>query len=188
MANRGAAAALALALAACSFDYEQATVSESLGEKIPDTILERFSQTVVRDARPTLVMEAAEARTYRASKQVLLVGARFREYDSSGEVAIEGQAERAVFHTDTENAELSGEIVLYSAGDEATMRATSLEWNRDRRLARSAPGSAVVVERQDGTRIEGHGFEADFRSHTIRFSGGVSGTVVTDEKTRDEEP
>ena len=60
-----AAAALALALAACSFDYEQATVSESLGEKIPDTILERFSQTVVRDGRPTLVMEAAEARTYR---------------------------------------------------------------------------------------------------------------------------
>jgi hypothetical protein len=41
------------------------------------------------------------------------------------------------------------------------------------------------VEKDDGSRIEGRGFEADFRTHTIRFSGGVSGTVVTDE---DEAP
>jgi LPS export ABC transporter protein LptC len=180
--RRAAAVALvAAALAACSFDYEQATVSESLGEQVPDTILEGFSQTVVRDSKPTLVMEASRASTYAASKQVLLVDARFREYDSAGEVAIQGQAGRAIFHTDTENAELSGGIVLYSARDEATLRATSLDWDRDRRLARSAADASVVVEKDDGSRIEGRGFEADFRTHTIRFSAGVSGTVVTDE-------
>ncbi len=182
-----AVAAMLASLMACSFDYQQATVSESLGE-VPDTILERFSQTVVRDGRPTLVMEAAEARTFRSSKQVVLVGARFREYDSAGELAIEGRAEKAVFHTDTENAELSGGITLYSSRDEATMRAESLEWNRERRLARSGADEAVIVEKDDGSRIEGRGFEADFRTHTIRFSRGVRGTVVTKDKKEEQAP
>lgn len=181
--GRALAAAVAGALfcAACSFDYESATVSDSLGEQMPDSVLERFSQTVVRGGRRTLVMEADEARIFRASKQVRLVGARFREYDTAGELSIQWRAARAVFHTDTENAELSGGMVLYAARDESTLRATSLDWNRERRLARSAADDAVI-ERDDGSRIEGRGFEADFRTHTIRFSGGVSGTVVTDKK------
>jgi len=180
-----AAVALTAGYAGCSFDYEQATVAESFGEEIPDTVLETFSQTVVRDGRPLLVLEADEARTYGASNRVLLIGARFREYDSDGELSIEGRAERAVFHTDTENAEFSGEIALYSAQDEATLRATALDWDREHRFVRGGD-AAVIVERDDGTRIEGRGFEADFRTHTIRFTGGVGGTVVTKEK--DEEP
>ncbi len=177
-----AALALAMGLTGCSFDYEPATVAERLAEEIPDTILEKFSQTVVRDGKPQLVLEAGEARTYRASNRVLLRGARFSEYDSQGELAIEGRAERAVFHTDTENAEFSGEIVLYSARDKATLRATVLDWEREHRFARGGPDSAVIVEKDDGSRIEGSGFEADFRTHTIRFASGVRGTVVREEK------
>jgi LPS export ABC transporter protein LptC len=172
--------AAAVALAGCSFNYEPATVAEKLGE-IPDSVLQTFSQTVVRDGKPLLRLEADEARTYRTSERVLLSGARFQEYDSRGELAVEGSAENGVFHTDTENAEFSGRIVLYSARDKATVRASSLEWDRKRRLLSAGGDGAVVLERDDGSHIEGHGFEADFRTHSLRFTAGAGGVVVTGE-------
>jgi LPS export ABC transporter protein LptC len=175
------ATAAILGLAGCSFNYEPATVAESFGEAIPDTILENFSQTVVRDGRPELVLQAGEAKTYSASNRVVLSRARFQEYDSTGKLSIEGEAARVVFHSDTENAEFSGGIDLYSAQDKARLKATALDWDREHRSVRGAPQDAVHVEKDDGSRIEGRGFEADFRTRTIRFGAGVSGTVVTAE-------
>jgi LPS export ABC transporter protein LptC len=175
------AAAAALVACGCSFNYDAATVAESLGQEIPDTVLERFSQTVVRDGKPQLVLEAAEARTFRVNARVLLASARFREYDSAGELSVQGSAEHAVFHTDTENAELSGGIVLHSARDKATVRTTVLDWDRAHRFVHGDPDAAVIVEKDDGSRLQGTGFEADFRTHTIRFSGGVSGTIITED-------
>ncbi len=177
-----AVAVILAALAGCSFDYEPATVAESFGQEIPDTILENFSQTVVRDGKPQLVLEAGEAKTYGASNRVLLSRARFQEFDSAGKLSIEGRAERVVFHSDTENAEFSGGIELYSAQDKARLKATALDWDREHRFVRGGPEDAVQVEKDDGSRIEGKGFEADFRSRTIRFGAGVSGTVVTGKK------
>jgi LPS export ABC transporter protein LptC len=179
------AAAATLAAAGCSFDYEPATVAENLGE-IPDTVLENFSQTVVRDGRPLLLMQAAEARTFGASKRVLLRGAVFKEFDSTGQLSIEGRAERATFHTDTENAELSGGIELYSSRDKARVRAESIAWDRERRLARGGAAEVVAVDRDDGSRIQGSGFEADFRARTIRFTAGVSGTIVHEDENKKE--
>jgi len=63
-----------------------------------------------------------------------------------------------------------------------THYAVALDWEREHRFARGGPDASVAVEKDDGSRIEGRGFEADFRTHTIRFTSGVSGTVVTEEK------
>ena len=44
----------------------------------------------------------------------------------------------------------------------------------------STLGDAVEFTRDDGSQVRGAGLEADVRRKTIRFSGAVSGTPVTE--------
>ena len=165
---------------ACSFDYEQATVADELSEEVASSTLIDFSQTVVRDGRPIMVLEAEDARTFEESQTVVLTGAHFRELDQEGAVLVEGWAERAVYHTDTENAEIQGRVILYSAKEETTLTATDLSWDKEGRVLRSTETGVVTLERDDGSEISGRGFEANFRHREIRFGSDVRG-VVTDE-------
>jgi LPS export ABC transporter protein LptC len=144
--------------------------------------MSRFSQTVVRDGRPVLVLEAEQARSYADAKRIVLREAVFRELDDDGEVLVTGRADRAVFHTDTEDAEISGNIELYSTREEASVRADELVWHKESRTLEGRDDGVVTLERDDGSRISGSGFSADFRRRTIRFAGQVEGVLEEQEE------
>lgn len=173
---------LLIALGACSFDYERATTDEELAEQIPDSILESFSQTVVRDGRPTFLLEAGRASSYVQEGRIILLSAHFRELDDTGAVLAEGWADRAVYHTDTENAEFSGAVRLYSAREEAWLRTDELSWDKETRTVRGGETGTVRVERNDGSWLEGGGFAADFRRREIRFRSAVRGEITDSEE------
>jgi hypothetical protein len=59
-------------------------------------------------------LTAARAETWNDAKQTILSDARFTEYDQAGAPATEGEARRVVFHSDTENAEVSGGVQVRS--------------------------------------------------------------------------
>jgi LPS export ABC transporter protein LptC len=177
-----AAVAAALLLAGCSLDYQEAEREEQAAQGIPDTVALGLVHKIHKNGRLSLALEAARAETYNGTNTTILTDAHFIEYDDAGGKATEGQARKVVFHTDTENAEISGAVRVHSASEKGDVSAESLSWmNKEKRL--SAPrDERVTIRKDDGTFISGRGFEGDFRARQVTFSGPVQGTYVWKEK------
>ncbi len=100
-----------------------------------------------KDGRLSLELEAARAETYNAKNTTILTDAHFVEFDEKGGKATEGQARTVVFHSDTENAEISGAVRVHSAAEKGDVRADTLNWeNKTKRL--TAPPAEQVPHPQ----------------------------------------
>lgn len=173
---------LLLLSVSCSLDYEQARVAESISGQIPETILFSFTHTIVSGGSVWVILEAEKAETYSEKKEIVLEGVRFREYDERGNLLTEAQGQRAVFNTDTEDATVSGEILIYSPEEQAALRAHRLSWTKEGRRLIADDGQTVRLQKDDGSFVEGRGFSADFRRKKLEFSSRVRGSYVWEEE------
>ena len=185
VAALGAALAFAgwgfVVLGSCSLDYDPARLEQEMAGDVPETVLMDFRHTIVSGAQVWVVLEAGRAETYGKRSEIVLEGVHFREYDAAGELVAEALADRAVFHTDSEDASARGSIRIYSPDQEASLHAESLTWTREGRRLRADPAARVRVEKDDGSYAEGQGFTADFRRRRVEFDGSVEGRYVWDE-------
>ena len=165
----------------CSLDYRSAIIAEELLEKIPDTILINFVHTYVKENRMEFRLVAQRAEMFGRKKITILRNVKFEEYNKAGEVVTSGQADYAVFHTDTENAELKGNIKFYSSEEEAFIYAESLTWEKENKILLADPEDEIIIQKDDGSYIYGRGFRADFKSKSLLFSDNVSGRYVDEE-------
>jgi LPS export ABC transporter protein LptC len=140
-----------------------------------------MEHVMVRDGKVVGRLEATRAVQYEKRAQTLLEDVYFREYDRDGAVLTEVWADRAVWHTDTEDAEASGDIYLYSHRQEAEVLASSLAWTKGDRVLSAGPDDRVYLRKDDGSELEGTGFWADFRRSVIRLKA-ARGVYVYDEE------
>jgi LPS export ABC transporter protein LptC len=165
----------------CSLSYEEARVAENIAAEIPDTVMTRFTHTVVANGRVWVKLSAERAEGYDKTKRIVLAGVRFEEYDSQGRLATEARADRVVYHTDSENAEVEGNILIRVPEDKASLAAASLSWVKEGRRLSGGAGQSVRIARENGSFVEGRGFRADFRRRRLEFAEGVGGSYVEDE-------
>ena len=180
-----AAAALAAAAASvsgCSLDYGAVTAEEKVAETIPDTVAIEMTHKVHQDGRLALSFEAGRAETYGALKKMILSDVRFVEYGADSAPATSGEARHVVYHTDTENAEISGSVRVRSESEKADIATESLAWENKRKKLTALPLARVVITKDDGSSITGRGFTGDFRTREVSFSGPVEGSYVWTEK------
>jgi len=170
----------AAALAGCPLNYEEARVAQNISEEIPDTVLTRFTHTVVTGGKVWVRLSADRAESYGKSKRITLSGVRFEEYDGAGRLVTEGRADRAVFHTDSENAEVSGDILIRAPEEKASLSAGRLAWTKDGKRLESGAGEFVRIAKEDGAFVEGRGLRADFRRRRLEFAEPVTGRFVED--------
>jgi LPS export ABC transporter protein LptC len=178
------AAALAAALAlggGCSLSYEEARVAERIAPEIPDTVMIGFSHTVIAEGRVWIRMSARRAEGYDQSKRIVLDGVRFQEFDRQGRLATEAAADRAVYYSDSENAEVTGNILIRAPEEKASLSAASLAWVKEGRRLSSGAGQSVRLAKEDGSFLEGRGFQADFSRRRLEFTQGASGGYVEGE-------
>jgi LPS export ABC transporter protein LptC len=178
--NRSAllAGAAALALASCSLDYTSASIEEQASGRLPDTIATGLVHRVVKNGHPALEVTAARAETWDAQHRTVLADAAFVEYDRDGARAVEGTAGTVVYHTDTEDAEITGRVRVHSSVEEAGIETEALTWKNSARQLSAPEHDRVVITKDDGSRLEGSGFVGDFRRREVVFSGPVQGTWV----------
>ncbi len=167
-----------LVLAACSLDYGEALAEEQTSQNLPDTVAIGIVHKIHKDGRLSLQLEATRAETYNASNQTVLSNAHFVEFDSKGGTATEGKANKVVFHTDTENAEISGAVHVHSNTEKGDVTAESLAWENKTKVLTAPEAETVVITKDDGSSLEGSGFKGDFRRRELTFSGPVKGTYV----------
>jgi LPS export ABC transporter protein LptC len=176
--------AAALLVAGCSLDYQEAAAEEKAAEGIPDTVALGLVHKIHKNGRLSMELEAARAETYGAAAKTILTDAHFTEFDDKGGKATEGRAHKVVYHTDTENAEISGMVHVHSASEKGAVSADSLSWaNKEKRLT-APPDERVSIRKDDGTSISGRGFVGDFRTRQVTFSGPVQGIYVWQEETK----
>ncbi len=177
-----AALPLVLLLAGCSIDYKGASVEEQAPPGIPDTVAVGLLHRVHKDGRLSFELEAARAETWNSKNQTILTDTRFVEFDAKGGKSTEGQARTIVFHSDTENAEISGAVHVRSAVEKGDVLADTLSWeNKSKRL--TAPrAEQVTIGKEDGSVLVGTGFTGDFMKRQVSFTGPVQGTYVWQQK------
>ncbi len=165
-------------------DYRATQAEEKTAEGIPDTVAVGIVHKIYKNGHLSLVLEASRAETFNAQKKTILTDARFEELDDKGAMATEGRAGSIVFHSDSENAEISGSVSVRSASEKAVVSAQALTWeNKEKRLS-APPAQTVVVKKDDGSFIQGVGFVGDFRTREVTFSGMVEGKYVWKEKKK----
>lgn len=153
-------------------------MADEIAEDIPDTILDSFIHTQVKGGRKTFMVQADRGEFYDKKKETLFTGVQFREFGSDGSVITEGTCEHARLFTDTDNVELWGGLMFYSAREEAQLTAEELFWNDAQGTLTAAPEAFVEIEKDSGSRLRGRGFSAETGSRTVRFESNVSGTWV----------
>lgn len=169
-------------LSCCSMDYEEASVAEDLSEDIPNTVLFNVTHTIVNDGVPTYRIQAARAESYEKLNKTVLIDAYFQELNAEGEVITEGLADSIVFFTESEDAEMEGNIEFYSATEETYIEAEFLTWEHERKILKGREDSGVYLEKSTGSKVRGKGFEAELKEKSLRFTGDVEGVYVEEEE------
>jgi LPS export ABC transporter protein LptC len=182
--HRGLAPTLALIalLAGCSVDNRGPTSETESRGGIPDTVAVNVVHRVFKDGHLSLEMQAARAESYNSRNETILSDARFTTFDDEGATSTEGRARKVVYHTDTENAEISGGVQVHSTSESGEVSADSLSWENKTRRLTAPPGETVVLRKDDGSALRGSGFSGDFTRRQITFSGPVQGSYVWQEK------
>jgi LPS export ABC transporter protein LptC len=157
---------------------------EKLAEGIPDTVAIEVRHRVHQGGRLALEFSAGRTETYGSAKKMVLEQVRFVEYGDEGAAATSGEARRVVYHTDSENAEISGSVRVRSEAEQASLATQSVSWENKARRLTAPPAEVVRITRDDGSSITGTGFTGDFRTREVTFSGSVEGTYV---ETAEEE-
>lgn len=178
LGTAAAALALTVLLGGCSLDYKSAEVAQKLPANVPDTALTDFVSTTMRGDRPYFRVTAQTAETFAKKNETILTDVQFEEFDKEGKVVADGRANRAVYHTDTQNAELSGDLSLYSAAEKATFKTDYLSWNDHEKRLAGTPDGVVRITKESGSFLEGRGFTATTRTRSFEFEHGVEGRWV----------
>jgi len=179
-AAKGALAGLCLAalLAACSIDYGTAGAEEKAAEGVPDTVAVDLLHRVHKDGHLSVELFASKAVSFNDKNETVLTNARFATYDDKGEKSTDGQARTVVYHTDTENAEISGGVRVHSATEKGDVSADALYWENKTKKLTAPIGEQVTIRKDDGSSLSGRGFSGDFSRRQLSFTGPVQGTYV----------
>ncbi len=167
-------------LSGCQFNYEESMMAEDLDEEIPDTILNNFSQVMVKDTVPTFYIKADKSLTYGKRKETVFQSVHFQEYDEDGAVVTDGKADNAKMFNETESVELWGNLDFYSRREEASLEGEYLFWDNEKATLSGKPDDSIKIVESSGSEIAGKSFFADSKTKSIRFESQVTGTWVNE--------
>ncbi len=164
----------------CSLNYDDAILSESLSEDIPNTILYQYESVEIKNASPILRIIAEKAEVYESKEETRLSNVDFFNFKDS-EVNNYGSADFAILNMKSKDANLKGSIEIESIEEESFLKAETLLWNDSEKLLSSEQDDYVIVKDKKNSTIRGRGFSADLKRKSIIFSGKTEGEYISDE-------
>ena len=174
---------VAVLCAGCKLDYKDADLAEEMNEQVPNSVLEDFSQVVVRDGKVSYIFSADHAELYDSTKLTYFDNIGFTEYKADGSTGTEGAAQRAVHDSKTDNIIFDGKIILNSTVQDFVVKSDYLEWNNEAKILKSLDDTEVSIEQGDGSVVKGRGFIADAKGKSFTLLEEASGRYIEDEET-----
>ena len=174
---------VAVLCAGCKLDYKDADLAEEMNAQVPNSVLEDFSQVVVRDGKVSYIFSADHAELYDSTKLTYFDNIGFTEYKADGSTGTEGAAQRAVHDSKTDNIIFDGKIILNSTVQDFVVKSDYLEWNNEAKILKSLDDTEVSIEQGDGSVVKGRGFIADAKGKSFTLLEEASGRYIEDEET-----
>ena len=174
---------VAVLCAGCKLDYKDADLAEEMNAQVPNSVLEDFSQVVVRDGKVSYIFSADHAELYDSTKLTYFDNIGFTEYKADGSTGTEGAAQRAIHDSKTDNIIFDGKIILNSTVQDFVVKSDYLEWNNDAKILKSLDDTEVSIEQGDGSVVKGRGFIADAKGKSFTLLEEASGRYIEDEET-----
>lgn len=167
----------------CKLDYKDADLAEEMNEQVPNSVLDDFSQVVVREGKVSYVFSADHAKLFDSTKLTYFDNIGFTEYKGDGSTGTEGAAEKAIHDSKTDNIIFDGKIILNATAQDFVVKSDYLEWNNDTKILKSMDDTEVSIEQGDGSMVKGRGFVADAQGKSFTFLEEASGRYFEDEET-----
>ena len=169
--------------AGCKLDYKDADLAEDMDEQIPNSVLDNFSQVVVRDGTISYTFSADHAELYDSTGKTYFDNIGFTEYKADGTTGTEGAAAHAIHDSKTDNIIFDGKIILNATVQDFVVKSDYLEWNNEEKILKSLDDTEVSIEQGDGSMVKGRGFVADAQGKSFTFLEEASGRFLEDEET-----
>lgn len=166
---------LLLLILSCTLEYDS-SVSDSLDESIPTSRLYNVRRVQIQGGVPKVTFEADEAVVWEEREETELFEFVFNEFGNEKDVITTAEADYLLI-SDNNDAEIQGDIYGYSLRNEASIAADNLTWMDETRELSSRTDSTVTIEMDNGSLLEGKGFQADLYTNTTTFSSGIGGTL-----------
>ncbi len=165
----------------CSIDYGDSILPDEMKEDIPDNILRSFLYTENSDGHKTFSLYAAKAEIFNTKEQTILTDVVFQQFDSNGNLIAEGRSDRGVIFQDNDNAEMRGNIQIYSSREEAELSTSYLYWDNEENTLTGRQDTPMTIKKDSGTVLSGRDFSADMRTKTYFLGSRVHGEYIYEE-------
>lgn len=172
------AAFLAFSLTGCSFNY---TEGKRADEMVPDMILADVIAYRYENSELSIQLSARELEMYDTDEIWAGADVSFVQYDTkdSSVIEAEGSAGFIIVNDSSEEYLLGKDAVFHLARDNFFLRASGLKWNKKEHTLSGPVDGDVVIEKEDGSLINGTGFTADTLQYSYSFNNSVQGLLVT---------
>lgn len=158
----------------CTIDYDEESGEIVKSEEIPDSILQNFELIKIKKNSVSSKVTSSKTEIYNSKDKTVMYDVKFLEYDThDGSVTTKGDVKKVEYFNDTEDAQLSGEIIFYSEKEGMELTGETLFWNSELKTIESEDNIKVIKE--DGSEIEGDGFSANIKNSTFSFSSNIKG-------------
>lgn len=169
---------MALALS-CSLSEADANLA--VREEKPDAIFTGFSRDEIENGIVTFTARAERAEYFQEKGLLVIYKVVFEDRGKEGGSAkATGEADKAVYHEDTGDAEFSGFVRLYSKEEDTAFETSDLRYFSATQTIEGASDNPVLVKVGQKLFLRGMGFFADIQAKSFAFRNGVQGSLWTE--------
>ncbi|MHB0896524.1 MAG: LPS export ABC transporter periplasmic protein LptC [Spirochaetales bacterium] len=174
-------AALFVALLTASCSLSEAESGSAGRDASPDAVFIGFSRDEIENGIVTFTAKAERAEYFQDKGLLVIYKVVFEDRGSGGGSAKStGEADKAVYHEDTGDAEFSGYVRLYSKEEDTAFETSELRYFSATQTIEGAPDNPVIVKVGQKLFLHGTGFFADIQAKSFAFRNGVQGSLTTE--------
>ena len=172
-------AVLLAMLSAASCSLSEAEIALAGQEEKPDAVFTGFSRDEIEKGIVTFTAKAERAEYFQDKGLLVIYKVVFEDRGpEGGSPKSTGEADKAVYHEDTGDAEFSGFVRLYSKEEDAAFETNSLRYFSATQTIEGAPDDTVIVRVGQKLFLHGTGFFADIQAKSFAFRNGVQGSLM----------
>ena len=135
----------------------------------PDLLLKNTDYLMgIAGSEPVLI-HATSIEIYQQADKAYITDLTFSQQGADNNLAFSGSAGTAIIDTDTNDAALSGGVVIQNHQDGMEITAESLNWRYDPQIIEGEADQTVSITYGDGNKIRGKGFFVDFKHALYEF-------------------
>ncbi len=168
--------ALALLLASCGPQPDETLNAASAQE--PDAHFADLTRQEYRSGKLSMRIQAREASWYEDEQRLEISGLSFINYNTEdGTIAATGEADTAIFHETSGDAEFSGFVHVVSADGDVSFETTQITYKRALDVFEASDGTEVLIKAKNQLMMAGNGLLFDVKQKYYEIRSGVNGSV-----------